>query len=79
MMVSQSYLVYKRSIDKVLFHNSARVYKGGVNEVHVDKSGKWLHVVIPTAQADGTGTRFLNLQTGRYQPLTKSIDHTPAR
>ena len=71
------YLVYKRSIDRVLFHNSCKVYKGGVNEVHVDKSGKWLHVVIPTPQADGTGTRILNLQTGEYQPLTKSIDHTP--
>jgi hypothetical protein len=71
------YLVYKRSTEKVLFHNSCRVYKGGVNEVHVDKSGKWLHVVIPTPQADGTGTRFLNLQTGEYQALTKSVDHTP--
>jgi WD40-like Beta Propeller Repeat len=71
------YLVYKRSTDKVLFHNSCTVYKGGVNEVHVDKSGKWLHVVIPTPQADGTGTRFLNLQTGRYYPMTKAVDHIP--
>jgi hypothetical protein len=50
---------------------------GGVNEVHVDKSGKWLHIVIPTKQADGTGTRFLNLETGEYQALTKEVDHTP--
>ncbi|HVQ37507.1 MAG TPA: hypothetical protein VMS31_08240 [Pyrinomonadaceae bacterium] len=71
------YLVYKRSSDKVLFHNSSRIYKGGVNEVHVDKSGKWLHIVIPTAQADGTGTRFLNLRTGQYQALTKATDHIP--
>jgi hypothetical protein len=71
------YLVYKRSTDKVLFHNDCTGFKGGVNEVHVDKSGKWLHVVIPTAQADGTGTRILNLQTGEYQPLTKPVDHTP--
>ena len=71
------YLVYKRSTDKVLFHNDCTSFKGGVNEVHVDKSGKWLHVVIPTAQADGTGTRILNLQTGEYQPLTKPVDHTP--
>ncbi|MDQ2920432.1 MAG: hypothetical protein M3R52_02275 [Acidobacteriota bacterium] len=71
------YVVYKRSTDTVLFHNSCMEYAGGVNEVHVDKSGKWLHIVIPTAQADGTGTRILNLQTGEYQSFTKSIDHTP--
>jgi WD40-like Beta Propeller Repeat len=72
-----AYVVYKRSIDKVLFHNSALEYVGGINEVHVDKSGKWLHIVIPTVQADGTGTRFLNLQTGQYQALRKEIDHPP--
>jgi uncharacterized protein (TIGR03437 family) len=71
------YVVYKRSTDTVLFHNPATVYTGGINEVHVDKSGKWLHIVIPTPQADGTGTRILNLQTGEYQPFTRSIDHTP--
>jgi len=71
------YLVYKRSSDKVLFHKSCTIYKGGINEVHVDKSGKWLHIVIPSAQADGSGTRILNLQTGEYQRFTKSIDHTP--
>jgi hypothetical protein len=71
------YIVYKRSIDKVLFHNSAREFVGGINEVHVDKSGKWLHIVIPTKQADGTSTRFLNLQTGEYQALRREVDHPP--
>ena len=71
------YIVYKRSTDKVLFHNSAREFVGGINEVHVDKSGKWLHIVIPTKQADGTSTRFLNLQTGKYQALTREVDHPP--
>jgi uncharacterized protein (TIGR03437 family) len=71
------YLVYRRSTNTVLFHKPASDYIGGINEIHVDKSGKWLHIVIPTAQADGTGTRILNLQTGEYQSFTKSIDHTP--
>jgi uncharacterized protein (TIGR03437 family) len=71
------YIVYKRSTDKVLFHNPATVFAGGVNEVHVDKSGKWLHIVIATPQADGTGTRILNLENGEYQSFTKAIDHTP--
>lgn len=71
------YLVYRRSTDKVLYHNSCTVYAGGVDEVHVDKSGRWLHVVIPTPQADGTGTRFLNLQTGEFQKLVKAVDHPP--
>jgi hypothetical protein len=71
------YLVYQRSTNRVLYHNPCTIYVGGVNEVHVDKSGKWLHIVIPQTQANGTGTRILNLQTGVYQPLVKSVDHTP--
>jgi hypothetical protein len=71
------YLVYRRSTDKVLYHESCTTYVGGVNEVHVDKSGRWLQVVIATPQPDGTGTRFLNLQTGEVQKLTKAVDHPP--
>jgi hypothetical protein len=72
-----AYIVYRRSTDQVLYHNSATVYVGGINEVHVDKSGKWLHIVIPTKQADGTSTRFLNLETGQYQALRREVDHPP--
>ena len=72
-----AFIVYRRSTDKVLYHEDATKYQGGVNEVHVDKSGRWLHVVVPTKQADGTGTRFLNLQTGKYQALVKEVDHPP--
>jgi hypothetical protein len=72
-----AYIVYKRSTDQVLYHNSALDYVGGINEVHVDKSGKWLHIVVPTKQPDGTGTRFLNLQTGEYQSLRRDVDHPP--
>ena len=71
------YIVYKRSTDKVLFNNPASEFAGGINEVHVDKSGKWLQIVIPTKQADGTSTRFLNLQTGQYQALKREVDHPP--
>ena len=71
------YFVYRWSTNTVLYHNPASTYTGGINEVHVDKSGKWLHIVIPTAQADGTGTRFLNLQTGAMQATVRAVDHTP--
>ena len=71
------YIVYRRSSDRVLYHNSALGYVGGINEVHVDKSGKWLHIVIPTKQADGTGTRVMNLETGQTQAFVKEVDHTP--
>ncbi|HJU54906.1 MAG TPA: LamG-like jellyroll fold domain-containing protein, partial [Pyrinomonadaceae bacterium] len=70
------FTVYKRSTNQILF-NEPDVYDGEINEVHVDKSGKWLHIVIPTAQPDGTGTRILNLQTGQYQPMVHSVDRTP--
>lgn len=80
------FTVYKRSTNQILF-NVADTYNynaghpdyqdGGIDEVHVDKSGKWLHIVIPYRQPDGTGTRFLNLQTGQYQPLTRELHHTP--
>jgi hypothetical protein len=76
------FTVYKRSTDTVLY-NVADTYDyapggdGGIDEVHVDKSGKWMHIVIPYAQPDGTGTRFLNLATGQYQALTRAVDHSP--
>lgn len=70
------YLVYKKSTDTVLY-NEPDNYTGGIDEVHVDKSGKWLHIVIPTAQADGTSTRFLNLQTGAMQAIVRLADHPP--
>ena len=71
------YLVYRRSTNKILYHNSATIFAGGVNEVHVDKSGKWLHIVVVQKQADGTGTRFLNLETGQMQALVREVDHPP--
>lgn len=77
------FTVYKHSTGQILFNVADNYYydpnldSGGINEVHVDKSGKWLHVVVPFVQPDGTGTRFLNLQTGAYQALTRAVHHPP--
>jgi hypothetical protein len=64
-----AYLVYKRSTDRVLYHNPASDYVGGINEVHVDKSGKWLTIHLNQNQPDNTRTRVLNLQTGKIDTL----------
>jgi hypothetical protein len=64
-----SYLVYKRSTDRVIYHNPASDYVGGINEVHVDKSGKWLTIHVNQNQPDNTRTRVLNLQSGKIDKL----------
>jgi uncharacterized SAM-binding protein YcdF (DUF218 family) len=72
------YIVYKRSIDKVLYNNPASDYVGGINEVHVDKSGKWLTIHMNQTQPDTSGTRVLNLQTGAIDKVYKNATETPA-
>jgi hypothetical protein len=64
-----AYVVYKRSTDKVLYHNPTSAYAGGVNEVHVDKSGKWLTIHLNERQQGSTNTLVLNLQTGQTDAL----------
>lgn len=73
-----AYLVYRRSTDKTLFHNPASEYVGGINEVHVDKSGKWLQIALNENQPDKSRTRFLNLQTGRVDFLYNTATDRPA-
>jgi len=72
------YLVYRRSTDRVLFHNPTSAYAGGVNEVHVDKSGKWLQIALNENQPDKSRTRFLNLQTGAIDFLYYNASDRPA-
>ncbi|HEX8845388.1 MAG TPA: hypothetical protein VF791_12125 [Pyrinomonadaceae bacterium] len=73
-----AYLVYRRSTNKVLFHNPANVYAGGINEVHVDKTGKWLQIALNQNQADNSRTRFLNLETGQIDFLYANAADRPA-
>ena len=58
------YFVYRRSTNTVLYHNPASAYTGGINEVHVDKSGHWLVIALNQTQSDGRRARYLNLDTG---------------
>ena len=58
-----AYLVWRKSTDKVLAH-TVDTYVGGINEVHVDKSGKYLAIPLNQPQPDGTLACFLNLETG---------------
>jgi uncharacterized SAM-binding protein YcdF (DUF218 family) len=72
------YIVYRRSTDKILFNNPASAYVGGINEVHVDKSGKWLTIHLNQTQPDNSATRILNLQTGAIDFLYRNTSDTPA-
>ncbi len=72
------YVVYKRSTNSILYNNPASAYVGGINEVHVDKSGKWLTIHLNQTQPDNSSTRILNLQTGAIDFLYKNEKDSPA-
>jgi hypothetical protein len=71
------YLVWKKSTNTVLAH-TADSYIGGINEVHVDKSGKWLTIHLNQMQPDGTRQRVLNLATGQITALMWNGKDRPA-
>ena len=72
-----AYIVYRRSTDTVLFHNPSSAYAGGINEVHVDKSGKWLTIHLNQKQPDNTHTLVLNLRTGAVDALKWDAKDSP--
>ncbi len=72
------YIVYQRSTNKILYNNPGSAYVGGINEVHVDKSGKWLTIHLNQTQPDNSATRILNLQTGEIDFLYKNVTDSPA-
>jgi uncharacterized SAM-binding protein YcdF (DUF218 family) len=72
------YIVYKRSVNRILYNNPGSAYVGGVNEVHLDKSGKWLTIHLNQTQPDNSATRILNLQTGAIDFLYKNEADSPA-
>ena len=72
------YIVYKRSTNRILYNNPGSAYVGGINEVHLDKSGKWLTIHLNQTQPDNSATRILNLQTGAIDFLYKNAADSPA-
>ena len=72
------YFVYRQSTGSVLYHNPASAYTGGINEVHVDKSGKWLTISMNQTQPDGSGPRFLNIDTGAIDFLYSNATDRPS-
>jgi hypothetical protein len=72
------YVVYQRSTNRILYNNPGSAYVGGINEVHVDKSGKWLTIHLNQTQPDNSATRILNLQTGAIDFLYKNAADSPA-
>lgn len=72
------YIIYKRSVDRILYQNPGNAYVGGINEVHVDKSGKWLTIHLNQTQPDNSATRILNLQSGKIEALFRNADDAPA-
>jgi uncharacterized SAM-binding protein YcdF (DUF218 family) len=72
------YIVYKRSTNRILYNNPGSAYVGGINEVHLDKSGRWLTIHLNQTQPDNSATRILNLQTGAIDFLYKNAADSPA-
>ena len=69
--VPLAYLVWRRSMDKILFDVPNTM---DFNEVHVDKSGHWLNIPLNKSLPDGDSMEFLNLDTGTVE---KILDGAP--
>ena len=69
--VPVAYLVWRRSINKILFDVPNTM---DFNEVHVDKTGHWLNIPLNKSLSDGDSMEFLNLDTGA---LIKILDGAP--
>lgn len=72
------YVVYQRSTNRILYNNPSSAYVGGINEVHVDKAGRWLTIHLNQAQPNNSSTRILNLRTGAIDFLYKNAADSPA-
>jgi cell division septation protein DedD len=69
--VPVAYIVFKLSVNKVLFYVPNTM---DFNEVHVDKTGHWLNIPLNESLPDGDSMEFLNLDTGE---VTKILDGAP--
>jgi hypothetical protein len=69
------YIVWRRSADKVLAHEATG---GRVNEVRVDKSGRYLAVPFNGVQPDGSRGAFRDLSDGRVETLRWNAQDAPS-
>jgi len=69
-----SYLVWRKSSDKVLYRASTN---GVINKVRLDKSGQFLDLVYPKVEPDKTARAFLTLSTKRIETLKWTSSDSP--
>jgi hypothetical protein len=68
------YLVWRRSDDKILRHEPTG---GRVNEVRLDKSGRYLAVPFNGAQPDGSRCAYVDLSNGRSVTVHWNAQESP--
>ncbi|HKQ99581.1 MAG TPA: hypothetical protein VJT09_02845 [Pyrinomonadaceae bacterium] len=69
-----SYIVWRRSTDKVLYHTATG---GKVNEVRVDKSGQYLAIGYNGTQPDKTRGAYLTLASGQVETIKWTPQDSP--
>jgi len=68
------YIVWRRSIDKVLYHVPTN---GIINKVRLDKSGQFLDLVYAKVQPDKTAGGFLTIATNHIEILMWNSSDSP--
>lgn len=71
-----AYLVWRKSTNTILAH-TVDTYVGGINEIHVDKSGRFVTIHLNRAQPDNSRTRFLDLRTGKIDFIYQNEKDRP--
>jgi hypothetical protein len=70
-----AYLVWRRSTNKILFDTPNTM---DFNEVHVDKTGKWLSIPLNKPLPNGDAMEFLDLDTGALSWIVRGApDYKP--
>ena len=68
------YLVWRKSADKVLYHNATN---GLITKVRLDKSGRYLALQHANFQADQITNAYLTLSTGHVEPTRWNASDSP--
>ena len=69
------YTVYRRSTNMML--DVPNTFVGGIDEVHIDRTGRYLEIKLNQNQADGSRTRIFDLQTKVMQVLMVNAQDKP--
>lgn len=72
-----AYLIWRKSTNTILAH-TVNTYVGGINEIHVDKSGRYVTIHLNQVQPDNSRTRFLDVQTGRVEFIYMNATDRPS-